>query len=158
MWYPNNGGPLIIDSMFDNWFNPGPKAIECTRRKFPVFTEPANDPAAFGDNVRAAITSLSNADNANMLTDILLPDVLTFDTSSSDGFLNGRRLADDVIDAELNLLSAGAVAGDGVDMNDVAFRTSFPYLVPEPSGITLVLFGLAAICGFRLLRGARRRA
>ena len=35
---------------------------------------------------------------------VLLPDVLTFDQSSTDGFLNGRQLADDVIDAELGLL------------------------------------------------------
>ena len=58
---------------------------------------------------------------------ILLPDVLTFDTSSADGFLNGRKLADDVIDAELGLLTGGKVTGDCV-ANDSTFSTSFPYL------------------------------
>ena len=43
-----------------------------------------------------------------------MPDILTFDYSSSAGFLNGRRLQDDVIDIELNLVTNGKVTGDGV--------------------------------------------
>jgi hypothetical protein len=62
------------------------------------------------------------------LADVLLPDILTFDTSKSDGFLNGRRLADDVIDAELGLITEGLVSTDCVSDNDRAFRASFPYL------------------------------
>lgn len=91
---------------------------------------PADDLATFGDDVNATIASLSSQENADALTPILLPDVLTFDTSSSAGFLNGRRLADDVIDAELGLLSAGAVVTDSADANDVPFGTTFPYLAP----------------------------
>lgn len=112
--------------------------------------QPANDAGAFGDDVKASITSLSSAANADALAGILLPDVLTFDTSSADGFLNGRKLADDVIDAELNLLSEGAVTGDGVDMNDKPFQASFPYLgtahvVPEPSSSLLALLGAMSL-------------
>lgn len=62
------------------------------------------------------------------LADVLLPDVLTFDTASSSGFLNGRRLADDVIDAELGLVTEGAVTTDCVAQNDRPFVGSFPYL------------------------------
>jgi Domain of unknown function (DUF4331) len=62
------------------------------------------------------------------LADVLLPDILTFDTAKSDGFLNGRRLADDVIDAELNLITEGAVTTDCVSRNDRAFGAAFPYL------------------------------
>lgn len=62
------------------------------------------------------------------LADILLPDVLTYDTSKSDGFLNGRKLADDVIDAELGLVTEGLVTTDCVPANDAAFSSSFPYL------------------------------
>ncbi len=62
------------------------------------------------------------------LADILLPDVLTFDTASSDGFLNGRKLSDDVIDAELNLVTEGTVKTDCVSKNDKKFWPNFPYL------------------------------
>jgi hypothetical protein len=110
---------------------------------------PSTDQANFSDEVTASITSLSNAANAAGLTPVLLPDTLTFDTSNAGGFLNGRRLADDVIDAELNLLSAGAVTGDGVNANDAAFSGAFPYLaapnaVPEPTALTALGCGLAA--------------
>ena len=121
--------------------------------------EPENDFNDFGDDVRSAIESLSgDATYAANLTATLLPDVLTFDTSSSAGFLNGRQLADDVIDAELDLLTLGALTGDGVDVNDVPFPGAFPYLapahvIPEPSGFVLAMLATAAIYGFR-----RRRA
>jgi hypothetical protein len=62
------------------------------------------------------------------LADTLLPDILTFDTSKSAGFLNGRRLADDVIDAELGLITEGAATTDCVSSNDKSFRSGFPYL------------------------------
>jgi len=123
-------------------------------------TAPEQDSASFGDDVRATITALSSAANASALTDILLPDVLTFDTSNSAGFLNGRQLADDVIDAELGLLTEGALTGDGVDMNDVPFLSAFPYLapahvIPEPSGTALGI--LALIAGWRRVRRGRGR-
>jgi len=51
---------------------------------------------------------------ATNIGDILLPDVLTYDDSSSAGFLSGRKLTDDVIDIELNLVSKGAVTTDMV--------------------------------------------
>lgn len=93
--------------------------------------DPVDDPVRFGDDVRSTIEALSgDAAFAETLTKILLPDVLTFDTTSSAGFLNGRQLADDVIDAELDLLTKGGISGDGVDANDVPFRTAFPYLAP----------------------------
>jgi hypothetical protein len=62
------------------------------------------------------------------LAGVLLPDILTIDVSDRTGFLNGRRLADDVIDAELALLTEGAVTTDCVSRNDKAFSTAFPYL------------------------------
>ena len=65
----------------------------------------------------------------NALADILLPDILTVDTSNPAGFLNGRGLADDVIDTELALVTNGAVTSDCV-ANDSTFSGSFPYLAP----------------------------
>jgi hypothetical protein len=63
------------------------------------------------------------------LAAILLPDILTVDTSNPAGFLNGRGLADDVIDIELGLVTNGAVTSDCV-ANYSAFSGSFPYLAP----------------------------
>jgi hypothetical protein len=121
---------------------------------------PSTDVANFSDEVMASITSLSNAGNAAALTPVLLPDVLTYDSSSAAGFLNGRRLADDVIDAELNLLSAGAVTGDGVNANDNPFLGVFPYLaapnqIPEPATAALALLIVTAVRG-RVWNGRRR--
>ena len=57
------------------------------------------------------------------------------------GFPNGRRLGDDVVDIELQVV-AGFLAdpankvplGDGVDQNDKPFLSSFPYLAGPTSG------------------------
>ncbi len=92
---------------------------------------PQNDLATFGPQVNARIFALSGDQGlADALTPILLPDVLTVDVSSSAGFLNGRQPADDVIDAELNLLTNGVVTTDMVNQNDVPFLSVFPYLAP----------------------------
>ena len=55
------------------------------------------------------------------------------------GFPNGRRLTDDVIDIELRVVEGALTGskntlGDGVDANDVAFQTSFPYLALPHAG------------------------
>lgn len=93
-------------------------------------TQPSDDPANYTADVVAVLKALGNDDaTATKLAGVLLPDVLTFDTSSKDGFLNGRKLADDVIDAELGLITGGKVTGDCV-ANDSAFSNTFPYLAP----------------------------
>ncbi len=58
---------------------------------------------------------------------VLLPDTLTVKLGDAAGFLNGRKLSDDVINAEFSLLTNGAVTSDGVDHNDRAFLSTFPY-------------------------------
>ncbi len=62
------------------------------------------------------------------LAAVLLPDILTVDVANPAGFLNGRKPADDVIDAELGLVTEGLVTTDCVGANDSAFPTTFPYL------------------------------
>jgi hypothetical protein len=55
------------------------------------------------------------------------------------GFPNGRRLTDDVVDITVRAAAGALVGGtfafsDGVDRNDLAFRDTFPYLAFPHSG------------------------
>jgi Domain of unknown function (DUF4331) len=68
-----------------------------------------------------------NAADATGIAKILLPDILTFDYSSAAGFLNGRKLRDDVIDIELSLVTNGKITGDGVGPH-TDYLSDFPYL------------------------------
>ena len=114
-------------------------------------SDPADDPANFGQIVRDQIATYGGDPN---LADVLLPDLLTFDSSSADGFLTGRRLQDDVIDAELGLLTNGGLTSDGVDGNDVPFNSMFPYLAAVPEPTSAALLGLAGLA----LTTRRRRS
>lgn len=92
--------------------------------------QPKHDQRDFRSAVVNTLLALGNSSEvANALADVLLPDILTVDTSNAAGFLNGRQLADDVIDAELALISGGAITTDCVD-NDSPFTSAFPYLAP----------------------------
>jgi hypothetical protein len=63
-----------------------------------------------------------------------------------DGFPNGRRLVDDVVDIELQAIGGATpftpafnkapnnILGDGVNANDVPFMKHFPYVAPPKSG------------------------
>ncbi|OLE79300.1 MAG: hypothetical protein AUG06_08170 [Actinobacteria bacterium 13_1_20CM_2_65_11] len=64
---------------------------------------------------------------AEGIAKILLPDILTFDYSSSAGFLNGRQLQNDVIDISLNLVTNGKITGDGVGAH-TDYLGAMPYL------------------------------
>jgi len=83
---------------------------------------------------------------AEGLADFLLPDVLTFEVGNPNGFPNGRRLRDDVIDIELALLTGGAITTDNVPDDNGSRITdgnngttaAFPYIGFKnscPSGI-----------------------
>lgn len=60
------------------------------------------------------------------------------------GFPNGRRLYDDVVDVSLRAVAGvfnpafnkfpNNMLGDGVNVNDAPYRTTFPYLADCPSG------------------------
>jgi Domain of unknown function (DUF4331) len=102
-------------------------------------TLPNRDQARWRGEVVNSLTllhSLNDATDPNVgddagkvqgLADILLPDILTVDLSMPTGFLNGRNLADDVIDAELELVTEGLITTDCID-NDSTFLARFPYL------------------------------
>src|SRR5438876_4440959 len=77
----------------------------------------------------------------------------------SAGYPNGRRLIDDVTDISLKAVAGAAYPlfhpnfkadplaaqlGDGVDANDVPFRTSFPYVALAHDGTSSVPHGVQA--------------
>jgi hypothetical protein len=64
--------------------------------------------------------------------------------AQADGFPNGRRLADDVVDIELRAVAgiltanppaASKTLGDGVDTNDQPFLATFPYVATPIAGV-----------------------
>ncbi len=96
----------------------------------------------FKNNIVATLTNINqvlgtddafgcsdyDAGTAGAIANILLPDVLTYDTTTAAaGPLNGRALSDDVIDVELGLTTNGCVTTDGVDAHS-DYLSSFPYL------------------------------
>lgn len=122
---------------FDRVGRPGINTVivPSNRKNTYNFTKPQNDLLRFGQNFEDKITELSgDRQYAQSLVPVLLPDILTVDFTSSDGYLNGRRLDDDVIDASLTLLTQGALTSDMVDLNDAVFQPIFPYLAP-PNGV-----------------------
>ena len=55
------------------------------------------------------------------------------------GYPNGRRLGDDVVDIDLQVVAGflkgnKVPLGDGVDQNDKPFLSTFPYLAAPDSG------------------------
>jgi hypothetical protein len=105
-------------------------------------TLPSNQRTADGGRFRTnIITTLTNinavlgtgcddydAATAGAIANILLPDLITYDvTTAAAGPLNGRALADDVIDIELGLTTNGCVTSDGVGAH-TDYLSSFPYL------------------------------
>ena len=104
-------------------------------------TPPSQQRTAFGGKFRTnVITTLTNINavlgtnapdytpaEAAGLADFLLPDVLTYDTATVAGGLNGRDLDDDVIDIELGITTNGSVTSDGVGAH-TDYQAVFPYL------------------------------
>ncbi len=90
--------------------------------------EPIQDRARFTDNVVHVLEAFGYSESAALgLAAVLLPDILTYDYSNAGGFLNGRKLTDDVIDIELGLVSNGAVTSDGAGVH-TDLLSDFPYL------------------------------
>ncbi len=139
------GRPAILTVFIPpNPFEAGSTSLGNLEDQF-NFTKPKDDQAAWRAEIVDSLTllfSLNDATDPNPgddaaqiqgLADVLLPDILTVDLSMETDFLNGRNLADDVIDAELGLITEGLITTDCVD-NDSAFLADFPYLgVPNAS-------------------------
>jgi hypothetical protein len=91
--------------------------------------EPGGDSVFRPDVISSLIRLGSNDAMAASIADSLLPDMLRYDAAIADGFPNGRRLTDDVIDLALAQWTNGRVATDCVS-SDSAFSPAFPYLAP----------------------------
>jgi hypothetical protein len=123
---------VVADQQFDRMGLPTVNTVFMPPERKDEFNsgQPDTDRAQFGDQVKAVLILLGNDDQtADQLTQVILPDLLTFDTARADGFPNGRRLADDVIDILLDIITAGVVTTDCVGPHS-DYRDTFPYLGP----------------------------
>ncbi len=90
--------------------------------------EPAKDRELFLDKFAHVFEDAGHpSDQAIALAGGLLPDLLTYDYSSSEGFPNGRNLTDDVINMGVALVTGGAAPHDGLKPH-ADLRSEFPYL------------------------------
>ena len=96
-------------------------------------TEPAQQKALFMNKFVALLESLGHATGqAQEIAQVFLPDILPYDSSSAQGFFNGRKLTDDVVDIVLNLVTGGKVQTDLVGPH-TDYLATFPYL-GQPHG------------------------
>jgi hypothetical protein len=81
--------------------------------------EPIRDRELFTKKFAGALESFGhNPESAQKTALTLLPDILDYDYSSSEGYPNGRKLTDDIIDIQLTVLTNGRVTtdkGEGID-------------------------------------------
>ena len=112
-------------------------------------TAPSADVATWGPLFTAVLDVFyADAGLPGVITGLLLPDVIHLDVANlgkstgtsftgdrAGNILNGRTLAEDVIDLELLVVTGGlegnpVLTTDDVDSNDAAFPGTFPYLAP----------------------------
>ncbi len=138
---PRGGGYVQVERMgrpaINTVFNNTNAEKEAANR-----LKPSDDRAFDRENVLNVLNAIGAVIDANpslpypsydtatksAIANVLLPDTLTVKLGDAAGFLNGRRPANDVIDAEFSLLTNGNITSDGVNSNDKSFPTSFPYL------------------------------
>ena len=122
------GRPAILTVFIPpNPFEPGSTAVGNLEDQFNA-TQPKKDQKRWRGEIVNTLLALGNSQaRADALADVLLPDILTVDLSAETAFLNGRAPANDVIDAELNLITNGAITTDCIS-NDSTFLSGFPYL------------------------------
>lgn len=122
-----------INTVFNNHLVAGDASVNSVKELFNRTLPSEQAGLGFKANVIATLKAVSTAfahpytdAEASGLADVLVPDVLTYKVGDKTGFLNGRRLSDDVIDT---LLAVGANTPGASDCiaNDSTFSGSFPY-------------------------------
>jgi hypothetical protein len=141
IWHTSDqiGRPAINTVFNTKLVDPNAATTKNLYNRTPPYLQPTADGGQFRANIVATLTNVNavlgtgcpdyDAATAGGLADVLLPDVITYDvTTPADGTkLNGRALADDVIDAELGITTNGCVTADGVGPHS-DYLTTFPYL------------------------------
>ena len=123
-----------INTVFNNHLVAGDASVNSVKELFNRAQPSEQTSLGFKTNVIATLKAVSAAfkhpytdTEASDLANVLIPDLLTYKVGDKTGFLNGRRLDDDVIDT---LLAVGANTPGASDCiaNDSTFSGSFPYL------------------------------
>jgi hypothetical protein len=91
--------------------------------------EPSKDRELFLDKFTGVFEHVGgySKDQASALAEGLLPDLVTYDYSSADGFPNGRNLTDDVINMGIAQVTNGTVSHDGLQPH-ADLRSDFPFM------------------------------
>lgn len=114
---------------------PGNAVVFIPKEQTPEYNRsaPSGDVASYRDEVVARLIEFGQPRaEADTIADMVLPDILTIDTSRPTKYPNGRAPADDVITANLMTVfdDNQALNDDHVGSNDKVFLNSFPYLAP----------------------------
>jgi hypothetical protein len=124
--------PFIALTQIDRMGNPAVNTALIPSSMKDAFNAgiPQDDRQVFAPVILQTLANFgTNSQNTAILASVAVPDTLKLNRSQPDGFPNGRRLADDVIDTLLTLILNTPTA-DGVNHNDVPFSHQFPYLAP----------------------------
>jgi hypothetical protein len=96
--------------------------------------EPIHDREVFTKKFVDLLKSFGRSPDSAQLTALsLLPDILDYDYSNSEGYRNGRKLTDDIVDIQLAVLTNERVTTDKVGPHQ-DLLSAFPYLgAPHPT-------------------------
>lgn len=130
------GGLVQVERMGKPAINTVFNHTDATKEAFNR-ADPAGDTANYTDDVAGTVSLIRQELGDSMATadaygatvaGLLLPDVIGYDTATAANYamLNGRALANDVIDISYGVVTDGDLASDCV-ASDSAFRAAFPY-------------------------------
>jgi hypothetical protein len=142
IWYrvliPKDGNPFFQIDRMGRPFVSTAFTKEGDRNTFNRI-EPTEDRKLFTKKFSDLLESFGHSsENAQKTALTLLPDILDYDYSSAKGYPNGRKLTDDIIDIQLEVLTNGRVTTDKVGPHQ-DLLTIFPYLgSPHPTNTTTV--------------------
>jgi hypothetical protein len=122
-----------FNTVFNNHLVAGDASVDSVKELFNRTLPSEQSGLGFKANVIATLMAVSTAFGhpytdmqASDLANVLVPDLLTYKVGDKTGFLNGRRLTDDVIDTLLAVGANTPAASDCI-ANDSTFSGSFPY-------------------------------